>query len=33
MWGDRVLFTDGASLFVSSMPLLLQRKAGAELRI
>jgi hypothetical protein len=33
MWGDRVLFTDGASLFVSSMPLLLAQKAEAELRI
>jgi hypothetical protein len=33
MWGDRVLFTDGASLFVSSMPLLLEQKAEAELRI
>jgi hypothetical protein len=33
MRGDRVIFTDGASLFVSSIPLLLEQKAEAELRL
>jgi hypothetical protein len=33
MRGDRVLFTDGDSLFVSSLPWLLQQKAEGELRL
>jgi len=33
MWGDRVFFTDGDSLFVSSMPLLRKQKAEARLRL
>jgi len=33
MQGDRVYFTDGSSLFVSSLPLLLNQKAEGELRI
>lgn len=31
--GDRVFFTDGSSLFVSPLPLLLQQKAEGELRL
>jgi hypothetical protein len=33
MRGDRVVFTDGSSLFVSSLPSLFQQKAEAELRL
>jgi len=33
MRGNRVFFTDGSSLFVSSLPMLLEQKAEAELRI
>jgi hypothetical protein len=33
MRGDRVVFTDGSSLFVASLPMLLQQKAEAELRV
>jgi hypothetical protein len=33
MLGDRVVFTDGPSLFIASLPSLLRQKAEAEFRI
>jgi hypothetical protein len=31
--GDRVFFTDGSALFISSLPLLLQQKAEGQFRV